>query len=289
VTPLRQRMIEDLQLRGYSPRTQEAYVHAVRQLAAHFHLSPDRITEDQLREYFLYLTNVKKFAAASFTIVLCGIKFFFVRTLQRDWKLLDLVRPARPKKLPVVLSREEVQRILHGVRLPVYRACLTTIYACGLRLLEGARLQVPDVDGGRKLLHVHGKGGNDRYVPLPDRTLEILREHWRTHRSPQWVFPAPVRRGTRYFVPAGAGPISDSSLQSAFRRALKGSGVNKRAHVHTLRHSYATHLLEDNTPTRVIQVYLGHASLRTTQIYTHLTQEIHQAARDPINRLMEGF
>src|SRR3990172_5122015 len=129
MTPLRQRMIEDLQLRGYSARTQEAYVHAVRQLAAHFHLSPDRITEDQLREYFLYLTNVKKFAAASFTIVLCGIKFLFVRTLQRDWKPLALARPARPKKPPVVLSREEAHRILHGVRLPVYRACLTTLYA----------------------------------------------------------------------------------------------------------------------------------------------------------------
>ncbi|MBI1950282.1 MAG: phage integrase N-terminal SAM-like domain-containing protein [Acidobacteria bacterium] len=126
-----------------SPPGQEAYVHAVRQLAAHFHLSPDRITEDQLREYFLHLTHVKKFAAASFTIVLCGIKFFFVRTLQRDWKPLDLVRPARPKKLPVVFSREEVHRILHGVRLPVYRACLATIYSCGLRLLEGARLRSP--------------------------------------------------------------------------------------------------------------------------------------------------
>ncbi len=289
MTPLRQRMIEDLQLRGYSPRTQEAYVHAVRQLAAHFHLSPDRITEDQLRQYFLHLTNVKKFAAASFTIVLCGIKFFFVRTLQRDWKLLDLVRPRREKKLPVVLSREEVQRILHGVRLPVYRACLITIYACGLRLLEGARLQVADVDSSRMLLHIHGKGGKDRYVPLPIRTLDILRNHWRTHRSPQWLFPAPVRRGRRYFVPPGAGPISDSSLQSAFRRALKLSGVVKRAHVHTLRHSYATHLLEEGTDSRTIQVYLGHGSLRTTQIYTHLTQEIHQAARDPINRLMEGF
>lgn len=289
MTPLRQRMMEDLQLRGYSPRTQEAYLHAVRQLAAHFHRSPDLITEEDLRAYFLHLTTVKHFAAASFTIVLCGIKFFFVRTLGRDWKLLDLVRPRREKKLPVVLSRDEVHRILDRVRLPVYRACLITIYACGLRLLEGARLQVPDVDSSRMLLHIHGKAGKDRYVPLPVRTLEILRAHWRTHRAPQWLFPAPVRRGTRYFVPEGAGPISDSSLQSAFRRALTLSGLAKRAHVHTLRHSYATHLLEDNTPTRTIQVYLGHGSLRTTQIYTHLTQEVHQAARDPINKLMEGF
>jgi site-specific recombinase XerD len=282
-------MIEDLRLRGYSPRTEEAYVHAAKQLAAHYRLSPELITEAQLRDYFLYLTNEKKLAPASFTIALCGIKFLFERTLQREWKLLDLVRPRREKKLPVVLSHEEVTPILHCVRLPVYRVCLTTIYACGLRLSEGARLEVPDVDSSRMVLHIHGKGGQDRYVPLPVKTLERLREHWRTHRSPRWLFPAPVRRGTRYFVPEGAGPVSRSSLQSAFVRALRASGVTKRAHVHTLRHSYATHLLEDRTDSRTIQVYLGHRSLRTTQIYTHLTQQIHASARDPINRLMDGL
>lgn len=289
MTPLRQRMLEDMQLRGFAPRTQEAYVHAVRQLAAHFHKPPDQITEDDLRQYFLYLTTVKHFARASFTIALCGIKFFFARTLSRDWTLLELVRPAREKKLPVVLSREEVQRILGGVRLPVYRACLITIYVCGLRLLEGAQLQVADVDSARGLLHIHGKGGRDRYVPIPGATVALLRTHWRTHRSPHWVFPAPVRRGRNYFVPPGAGPISRSSLQSAFVRALRQSGIFKRAHVHTLRHSYATHLLEAGVNLRLIQTYLGHTSARTTQIYTHLTPEIREAAADPINRLMQGL
>jgi site-specific recombinase XerD len=282
-------MIEDMQLRGFSARTQEAYTHAVRQLAAHFHKPPDRIDEEELRRYFLHLINVKHFARASFTIALCGIKFFFESTLERSWTLFDLARPPREKKLPVVLSRDEVHRILDGVRLPVYRACLVTIYACGLRLLEGARLAVPDVDSSRMALHVHGKGGQDRYVPLPVRTLEILREHWRTHRSPRWLFPAPLRRGRRYFVPDGAGPISDSSLQSAFRRALAQSGVHKRAHVHTLRHSYATHLLEDGVNLRIIQESLGHRSPKTTELYTHLSQEVRQAAVDPINRLMQGF
>jgi integrase/recombinase XerD len=289
MTLLRQRMIEDMQLRGFSPRTQEAYLHAVRQLAAHFHRPPDRITEEELRQYFLYLTNVKRFARASFTIALCGIKFFCERTLRRDWTLWDLVRPPREKKLPVVLSREEVHRILSCVRLPVYRACLITIYACGLRLLEGARLQVADVDGDRRLLHVHGKSRKDRYVPLPDKTLSLLRHHWRTHRSPEWLFPAHVRRGTNYFVPAGAGPISRSSLQSAFGRAVKQSGIHKRAHVHTLRHSYATHLLEDRVSLRLIQDYLGHTSPKTTELYTHLTQEVRDTAVDPVNRLMQSF
>jgi len=289
MTPLRQRMIEDMQLRGFSANTQEAYLHAVRQLAAHLHKSPDGISEEELRQYFLYLINVKHFARASFTIALCGIKFFFESTLGRNWTLFGLARPPREKKLPVILGREEVHRILGCVRLPVYRTCLITIYACGLRLLEGARLAVADVHGDRMLLHVHGKGGADRYVPLPVLTLDRLREHWRTHRSPQWLFPAPIRRGTRYFVPDGAAPISDSSLQCAFRRALIQSGVVKRAHVHTLRHCYATHLLEDGVTVRLIQAYLGHTSARTTQIYTHLTQQVHQTAIDPINRLMQGL
>src|SRR5213594_4319359 len=146
MTPLRQRMLDDLQLRGFSPRTQEAYVRAVHQLAAYFHRAPDKLGEDELREYFLYLTNVKRFARASFTIALCGIKFFYERTLSREWKVFGLVRPMREKKLPAILSREEVRRILGCVRLPVYRACLTTIYVCGLRLQEGAHLQVADVD-----------------------------------------------------------------------------------------------------------------------------------------------
>jgi site-specific recombinase XerD len=282
-------MIEDMQLRGFSARTQEAYTHAVRQLAGALHKPPDLISQEELREYFLYLINVKHFARASFTVALCGIKFFFESTLHRGWTLFDLARPPRQKTLPVVLSREEVWRILGCVRLPVYRACLITIYGCGLRLLEGARLAVADIHGDRMLLHVHGKGGQDRYVPLPAETLKALRQHWSTHRSPQWIFPAPVRRGTRYFVPDGAAPISDCSLQSAFRRALIRSGVAKRAHVHTLRHSYATHLLEDSVNLRLVQAYLGHSSSRTTEIYTHLTQEVHQTAIDPINRLMQGL
>ncbi len=193
MTPLRQRMIEDMQLRGFSARTQECYVAAVRQLAAHYHTRPDHLSEEDLRQYFLYLANDKQVARATATIELCGIKFFYEHTLQRDWPTLRFVRPPREKKLPVVLSRDEVQRILAEVRIPVYRACLTTIYACGLRLLEGAHLQVPDVDGARMVLHIHGKGKKDRYVPLPTPTLDLLRAYWRTHRSPVWLFPAPTR------------------------------------------------------------------------------------------------
>ncbi len=279
MTPLRQRMIEDMKLRGYSARTEEAYVAAVRQLAEHYRKSPERTTEEELRQYFLYLKDVKKLARASMTIALCGIKFLFEQTLHRQWGLFGIVRPPREKKLPVVLAREEVRRILAGVRIPVYRVCLTTIYACGLRLMEGARLQ----------LHVHGKGCQDRYVPVPEKLLPLLREHWRTHRSPRWLFPAPTRRGLQYSLAQDAGPVTRSSLQSAFRRALSHGGCHKRAHVHTLRHSYATHLLEAGVNLRLIQAYLGHGSARTTQLYTHLTREVREAAQDPVNRLMDDL
>lgn len=289
MTPLRTRMLEDMQLKGYSQRTQEAYCNAVRQLAAHFRRSPDLLTEEDLRQYFLYLTREKKVARATATIAMCGVKFFFQNTLRREWTSLALLRPAPDHRLPVVLTRDEVRDILRHVRIAVYRACLTTIYACGLRLLEGAHLKPSQIDAQRMLVHVHGKGSHDRYVPLPDATLLMLRASWRTHRSPEWLFPAPTRRGLEHALAHGGGPVDRSSLQSAFKRAVRASGVTKAAHVHTLRHSYATHLLEDGVNLRIIQAALGHSSPRTTAVYTHLTQEVRQAALGPINRLMQGL
>ena len=177
MTPLRKLMIEDLQLKGYGERTQQMYVRAVRQLSEHYHKSPNRITEEELRDYFLYTKNVKKWSRSTSTIAICGIKFFFENTIKRDWTTLALVRAKREKKLPAILSREEVHSILKKVRLLRYRVCLSAIYSCGLRLQEGTHLQVKDIDSARGMIHVHlGKGAKDRYVPLPQRTLELLRE-----------------------------------------------------------------------------------------------------------------
>ena len=167
MSPLQQRMLEDMQLRGLSARTQEAYARAVWQLAQYYHRSPEQLSEEELRQYFLYLTNEKKIARPTATIALCGIKFLYEQTLKQPWPTLRFVRPPRVWKLPVVLSREEVRRILREVRIPLYRACLKTISACGLRLLEGTRLQLPDVDSARMLLHIHGKNKQDRFVTLP--------------------------------------------------------------------------------------------------------------------------
>jgi site-specific recombinase XerD len=280
MTPLRQKFIEDMQLRGLAPKTQTAYVNAVRDLAAYFGKSPDAIDEVELRAYFLYLKNGRKVSPSAFRVALCAIKLFYERTLRREWTIFDLVRPVKAKELPVVLSREEVRRILDQLRLPQYQACLTTIYTCGLRLREAISLQVPDVDGDRKVLHVrYSKGAKQRYVPLPLATLKLLRRYWHSHRHPIWLFP---KRGAS----DASKPLSPRSVQVAFTAALKESGVQKRATLHTLRHSWATHLLEAGVNLRLIQAYLGHQSLKTTAIYTHLTNSSEAKAQDVINDLM---
>jgi integrase/recombinase XerD len=287
MTPLRHQMIEEMQLRGYAQSTIDGYVHVVAQLARHYDRSPGQLEEEEVRRYLLHLAVDKKIARGSFSVALGGLRFFFRQVLGREWKDLDVAKPRSEKKLPVVLSRDEVWRVLDAVRIDVYRVCLTTIYACGLRLMEGASLQIPNVDSARGVLHVRGKRGKEREIPLPTATLQLLRDHWRTHRSPAWLFPATTRHGTENCVAQNCGPITGDSLASAFRYAVEKSGLHKRAHVHTLRHSYATHLLEDGVNLRLIQEYLGHSSLRTTAVYLHLTREIRDAARDPINRLMQ--
>lgn len=276
-----------MRLAGYSARTQESYVFWVAKFVEHVNKPPMRISEEDLRQYFLYLKDVKQVARATATIALCGIKLFVEKTLRRSWPTLTLVRPRREKKLPVVLSREEVAEILAQVTIPVYRACLSTIYACGLRLMEGARLQLAQIDGARGVVRIHGKGDRERVVPLPEATLVMLRKLWLTHRSPRWLFPASTRHGLAWGIAMDAGPLNRSSLQSAFHRALLKSPVRKAAHVHTLRHSRATHLLEDGVNLRTIQVYLGHGSPQTTALYTHLTTRVHDSARGPINALAE--
>lgn len=288
MTELRKRMIETLQLRGMSERTQQAYVRAVRQLADHYHKSPDLITEEELRQYFLHIKNVKKYSRASSTIAICGIKFFFEKTLNRTFTTFDLVRAPREKKLPVILSVEEVLTILGRVRLPRYRVCLSTIYSCGLRLQEGRHVGVQEIDSGRGMLHVrHGKGGKDRYVPLPERTVELLREYWLSHRNPVWMFPSEGK--DHVDLGKSTEPMHKSSVQDAFRAALKETKINKAASVHTLRHSWATHLLEAGVNLRLIQEYLGHSSPQTTSIYTHLTARAEDLGREAINRIMSGL
>lgn len=232
MTPLRQRLIHDLQLRGYADRTVEAYVRAVAQLARFYHASPDRLTEEQIRHYLLHLSTVQKVSRGTHTIALCGIKFFYRQTLSRQWTVLDIARPKREKKLPVVLSRDEVWRILAAVRISVYRTCLTAIYVCGLRLMEGALLQVPDVDSERMLLHIHGKRRKDRLVPLPvaltSHRLERFQHgrvtfrytHARTRETRHLTLPVDsfIARFLQHVLPRGFTKIRSYGLLSPSRR-----------------------------------------------------------------------
>jgi integrase len=278
-------MIQDLQLKGYSESTQKLYVSAVRQLCEHFGKTPGQLTEENLRDYFLYGKNVKKWSRATSTVALCGIKFFYDNTLKRAWPTLLFIRPGREKKLPVVLSRDEVKRILHQIKLFRYRACLTTIYSCGLRLSEGLHLKIEDIDSARGFIHVRqSKSNKDRYVPLPQKTLELLREQWKSHRNNCWLFPSPGN--SRTDMSTTTKPMTKSSVQAAFRSAVKSAGIHKRATVHTLRHSWATHLLEAGINLRLIQTWLGHSTPNTTSIYTHLTEQAKTVGIKSINEIM---
>jgi site-specific recombinase XerD len=255
-------------------------------LAEHCAKSPEVITEEELRQYFLYLKNEKRVSRSTCTQALCGIKFLFQRTLQREWTTFELVRPPKERKLPVVMSQDEVRRVLGCLRSYRYYVCLSTIYSCGLRLREGAYLRVPDLDGERMLVHVrNGKGSRDRYVPLADHTLTLLRQYWASHRHPRWLFPSSRPRGVT--LSEAPRPVSPSSVQKALRAACLASGIQKHVTVHTLRHSYATHLLEAGVNLRQIQAYLGHASLSSTSIYTHLTRDGEQLAAEAINQVMD--
>jgi site-specific recombinase XerD len=272
-------MMEDLTLAGYSPKTQKSYLDSVRALAKYYMRSPDQLSEEEVRRFFLYLINGRKAAKSTVTIHLCGIKFFFEKTLGRKWFVFELVRPRRSKKLPVVLSREEVRAVLKLLKHPVVRMALTVMYACGLRITEAARLKAKDIDADRKQLWVRfGKGGKDRAVPLPDHVRGLLRTHYKTYgNGSQWLFPQ------------NQGHIATDTLQHAFKMALHDAGINKEATPHTLRHSYATHLLENGEDITTLQKVLGHADISTTRIYLHLTKRISDRLDKSLNDLMSDL
>lgn len=277
MTPLRQRMIQDLRLHGYAEKTQESYIAAVKALAGYHNRSPDQLDQEQVREYFLNLIEKKKAAKSTVTQHLCGIKFFYENTLGKTFGVLDLVRPKRRKKLPVVLSQEEIRRILGLVRKDIVRTLLTTIYCCGLRLSEGTHLKVVDIDLQRRRVRVvNPKRGKDREVPLANRTIRMLYAHIAAHCRTQWLFPS-IRPDAHY---------SNGALQKTFKAAVRHSGIRKQATIHTLRHSYATHLIENGVDLPTLQRLLGHSSPRTTFIYTHLTQRHVQHIEETINRVM---
>ena len=288
-TKLRKKMLEDMQLRGYAERTQTSYARAVRQLENYWHSPAEEIEEQQVRDYFLYCKNEALWSAATMRIAYSGIKFFFTVTLPMDWETIHLLKIKRLATPPTVLSIDEVRLILKTARKPQVKAFLTTVYSCGLRLSEALNLTVTDIDSERMTLRVRdGKGAKERYVPLPESTYLLLREYWKTHRNKRLVFPALGRRHD--LGPTAEKPMAISSVQGALRRILKQlPKIRKHATIHTLRHSYATHLIEAGVNLRIVQQYLGHASLVNTMIYLHVTDLGNDDASGRINRLMGGI
>ena len=274
MSPLRQRLIEDLTIRNYSPRTIDIYVDRLAQFAQYFGQSPDRLGPSEIRAFQVFLAQTKKSSWAEFNQSVCALRFFYRVCLGKPWMIEHIPFPKQPKQLPVVLSRQEIQRLLGGLTNLKHRTMVMTLYATGLRLAETLALQLRDIDSARMLLRVRqGKGAKDRYVPLPQTLLEQLRHRW--YRPSLWLFPSTDPRR----------PLTASALQRVCRRAARKAGLGKRVSPHTLRHTFATHLLEAGVDLRTIQAWLGHRSLRTTSIYLHVATEPHKGASTDLLRV----
>lgn len=273
---------EHVQLKDYRPRTKKEYLRYVRRLADHVQRDPATLTENDLRAYFIHLREHRRWGRSPMHLARCSLRCFYQECLGvTGWSVFRELRIARPQVLPIVLNRQEVAAVLGALREPRFAACLRLIYHCGLRVGEAVRLEIRDLHDTRSVqprLHVrNGKGGKDRYVPLSPGMVAELRQWWKIHRHDRWLFPSPGRgwkdraRTLTQQMQAATTHLSESAVQMAFRLARARSGINAAATVHTLRHSYATHLLEEGVSLRQISQYLGHGSLDTTVLYTHLT------------------
>jgi integrase/recombinase XerD len=274
MTPLRQRMIEDLEIRNYSPGTIKNYVRYVAGFSRHFWRSPDRLGPEEVRTYQLHMIK-KRVSWSYFNGIVCALRFLYVVTLGQPDMVQRLPYAKKPKKLPTVLSLDEVRRFLGAIDNAKHRMVLMTAYAGGLRVSEALRLQAADIDSQRMVIHVHlGKGRKDRLVPLSDKLLALLRAYYAQQRLGAYLFPGQTDR-----------PLNNKSIQEACKRARKAAGLRKPVTPHTMRHSYATHMLEAGTDLRTLQVILGHSSISSTAIYLHVRRHRLTAARSPLDLL----
>jgi site-specific recombinase XerD len=289
ISNIHQQTTTDLKLAGYSPRTVEAYSYHVKKFLEYYNKEPKLITEDEIKQYFLFLKYKKKLSGSASSQAISGIKFMYQKALDMDFKVFGIVKNPRGKKLPVILTREEVGKVLNSIRMLRHKSCLALIYTCGLRLHEATSIAPCDIDSKRMVVHVkNGKGRKDRIVPLPKATLHILRAHYKIHRNPKYIFPAPGR-GAHNGESASKIPIPDASLQTVLKKVLRQHNIIKPVSIHNLRHSYATHLLEAGIDIRIIQKYLGHKSIASTMIYTQLTPIISENVQQKVDRLMSGI
>jgi site-specific recombinase XerD len=276
MTPLKQRMLEDLHIRNYSPSTVRCYVRSVAEFAKHFKKSPEYLGPEEIRKWQLYLRDEKKLKLSSYIQAVCGLRFFYRNTLNRKVDIEQIPLPRYETKLPVILSKEEVKALLEVPRELSHRAILATMYGAGLRVSEVTHLKVADLDRKRKVINVRGgKGNKDRQVMLPDSLRDVLVAWWRRTRSTEWLFPGekPGR------------PLSRETVFRACKEAARRAGINKSVHPHSLRHAFATHLLEDGVNLLVIQALLGHKNLKTTARYLHVADTAARSTRSPIELL----
>ena len=282
ISPLRQRMIDDMRIRNLADNTQSAYLQQVIAYAEHFHRSPDKLGLEAIRAYQLYLTQTRRLSPSSVSVVTGALRFLYKVTLKRDWAIDEIPMPKRPFKLPVILSREEVMHFLDSIDSIKHRAILMTAYAAGLRVSEAIHLKVADIDSQRMMLRVdQGKGRKDRYIMLSPRLLEVLRDYWKTLRPKLWLFPGGLI----------GQPITRNAVELACQKAHRASGIAKPITPHSLRHAFATHLLESGTDIRTIQLLLGHRSLTTTSRYLKVATTTVCATTSPFDCLpqIEGL
>jgi integrase/recombinase XerD len=279
MTGLRKRMLEELRRRNYSPNTIRPYLYAVEDFSRYFGKSPDKLGQEHLRQYQLHLLNDCKLTVETIVGRIAALRFFFVKVLRRPYREIDLVYPKRPERLPVILSEEEVARLIESAITSYHRVILMTLYGTGLRREELCRLKVEDVDSKRMVIHVRqGKGNRDRDVTLSPRLLEVLRAYWKWRKPKTYLFPSLYRKRPEQ-------PIDSKTVWYAVREAARRAGIKKKVSPHLLRHSWATHLLERGTDLKTIQVLLGHVDLEATTIYLHLSQRHMQAVNNPIEAL----
>ena len=275
MTPLRQRMLQDMQMRNLSPHTLEAYVRAVARLAAYYQTSPDRLDLEQVRGFLVHLVE-QQVSFGLFNQVRCALVFFYRVTLGRDWAFDRIACQKQPKRLPVVLSQAEIAQFFAAAGRLKYRALFMAVYGCGLRVSEVVALRAEDIDSKRMVLRVcQGKGMKDRYVMLSPKLLEVLREYYKAFRPTASLF----------FGYDKERPLDRGSVLRACRLIARRAGLTKRVTVHTLRHSFATHLLEAGVDLRTIQALLGHRSLRTTALYTFVSTARVAATPSPLDLL----
>ena len=279
MSALRKRMLEELQRRRYSSQTIRLYLSAVQHSADYFGKRPDQLGPEHLRQYQLYLLNERKLSVDTIVGRIAALRFFFVKVLRRRYREIDRVYPKRPERLPVILSEEEVARLIESASTSYHRVILMTLYGAGLRREELCRLKVTDVDSQRMVIHVRqGKGHKDRDVTLSPRLLEVLRDYWKWRKPKTYLFPS-------YHSKRREQPISSRTVYYAVCEAARRAGIKKKVYPHLLRHSWATHLLERGTDLRTIQIQLGHFDLEATTIYLHLSQRHLQSVNNPIEAL----